>query len=169
MSILNKHIFLIGFKHVGKSFIGKALAKQLNEKFIDLDQEIEILQKMKCRQIMQEQGEVFFRELENLALAQIVQQKPAIIALGGGTPLLEKNQELLRRHLIIQITASPEVVFERIMRNGRPAFFSDTEDPWLTFNNLWNERDKIYQELMDFSVENNKTVEMTVAKIVEKL
>ena len=39
----SNHIILIGFKHVGKTLIGRRLAKDLNKKFIDLDKEVEKL------------------------------------------------------------------------------------------------------------------------------
>ena len=56
------HIILIGFKSVGKTLIGRRLAKTLNKKFIELDREVEKLYKknhlepLTCRQIMQTHG-----------------------------------------------------------------------------------------------------------------
>ena len=69
-SMRPKSIILIGFKHVGKTVIGRALADQLKWPFRDLDEAIEQLftketQAHKtCRQIMKAHGSAYFRELE---------------------------------------------------------------------------------------------------------
>ena len=125
----DKHIILIGFKHVGKSVIGEKLAKSIHKPFIDLDQQIEDLfyqefqEKLSSRQIMERHGEPFFRNLESKALRKILQLKSSVIALGGGAPLTEENQAMLKPYLLIYIKAPLEVVFQRIMVSGRPAFF----------------------------------------------
>ena len=68
-------------------------------------------------------GEPFFRDLEVKALQQVIGLQPAVIALGGGAPLREENQAILQGHVLIYLTASPEIVFQRIMAGGIPSFF----------------------------------------------
>jgi len=171
----NKHVILIGFKHVGKSAIGKELASRLHKPFVDLDQQIETVfenlyhKKLACRQIMQRHGHIFFRELERLCLKQTMDLHPSIISLGGGTPIEDENQILLKQHTLIHITAPRGVVFERIMLQGRPAYFSKDEDPFLSFNHLWNEREKIYLKLTTLSVDNNNSIEFAVNAIIKKM
>jgi shikimate kinase len=175
MKYHNKHIILIGFKHVGKTAVGRELAACTQRDFIDLDQKIEMRyeeqyqQKKSCRQIMQQQGEIFFREIETLALRDVIYLKPSIISVGGGTSLHEENQRLIEPHNIVHVTAPRGVVFERIMLNGRPAFFSENEDPFVSFNRLWEERVKIYQRIANFSVENSGSVAAAVKEIMEQL
>ena len=100
MQSLHNHIILMGFKHVGKSVIGKNLSEKLKVPFIDLDHTIEMLyentysKKNTCRQIMQKHGEKFFRYLEMNALSETLDVKPSIISLGGGTPLIVENQKM---------------------------------------------------------------------------
>lgn len=171
MRVHDKHIILIGFKHVGKSLIGRSLALRLNRVHIDLDDQIEYLykhqfpEKLNCREIVQRQGADFFRHLEHQALVQVIQNPPCIISVGGGTPMLEENRQLMQSHCIIHITASRKQVFHRIMHKGRPAFFPENEDAWTAFNRFWDEREKVYQSLATFSVNNQRSVAWTMEQL----
>lgn len=173
MKSSDKPIILIGFKHVGKSTIGKALSSKLQRNYKDLDEQIESLfeqsfhKKLSCREIVQNHSQDFFRVLETQALRHVIDSsEPAVISLGGGTPLSPENQNLIASHIIVHITAPRAVVFERIRLSGRPAFFSLEEDPLSTFNRLWDEREKIYQKLTPCLVENNGSVEKAVNQII---
>jgi|SRR6185312_281517 len=175
MKSLHNHIILIGFKHTGKSIIGKNLAKTLEVPFIDLDNIIELAyenktkQKLTCRKIMQNEGVQFFRHIETQALLQVINAKPSIISLGGGTPMSYENQRLIKPYLLVHITAPKGIVYERIVMNGHPAFMNPEEDLFETFNRLWNERISIYEKIEDFSILNDSTVQESIQKITQKL
>lgn len=175
MNIENKHIVLIGFKHVGKSVIGKKLASKINRKFIDLDKKIEIKfndeykKNFSCRQILQEYGEHFFRDIEEKVLIHAIKSKPAIIALGGGTPLKKENQLVIKPHIIMHICAPAQIVFERIMSKGQPAFFAANKTPFESFNDLWKKRDPVYKSLATFSIKNDQLMTETVKNIIHTL
>lgn len=173
---MHKIILLIGFKHTGKSVIGKLLAQRLQLNFIDLDKEIERefnenhnknTEKLTCRNIMQVYGELYFRGLEKKIFSQIFKNtNNAIISTGGGTVIHNYNQSLIahQKAVVIHITADPEQVYQRIMAGGRPAFFSKTNEKEC-FEDLWKKREKIYQKLSDFCVTNNTAPEEAVNKI----
>lgn len=175
MQSINNHIVLIGFKHVGKSVIGEHLARKLNCHFIDMDQQIELMyerkfnEKSSCRQIMLDNGQDFFRSLEVNALRQIIIGKPSIISLGGGTALHPESQRLIKSSILVHITAPRGIVFERIRMSGRPAFFKQGEDLLESFNRLWDERKKIFEDIQDYLVINDGSVENAVDKIASKL
>lgn len=171
-----KHLVLIGFKNVGKSSVGKLLAKQLELPFVDSDTIVQELHRAKtgaalsCREIMKNHGADYFRELEHEALAQVLSvNPPAVIAVGGGAPMQEKNQALLARHCNIHLTAPKGMVFERIMLNGWPAFFPREVDPYISFQKIWNERHPVYQKLAEITVDNGKSLEETVATLITQL
>jgi shikimate kinase len=169
------HIILMGFKHVGKSIVGKELARQLHKTFLDVDQALELeyekkfQEKLSCRQIVQKHGQPFFGDLENQSLQELILLTSAIISLGGATPLSEKNQLLIKPHLLVWVTAPRDVVFARIMATGRPAFFPPEEDPLTVFNRLWEQREKVYRSLADFSIHNDSSLECAVAQILKQL
>jgi shikimate kinase len=173
--MLTKHLILIGFKNTGKSVLGYELAKHLHERFVDLDKVIEAIyadlhsEKLNCRQIMQARGEDFFRQLEHDALQKVIEREPSIISLGGGTPLNKSNQKLIKPFIIIHITAPRGIVFERIMVNGRPAFFLSNEDPFESFNRIWDEREMVYKALATFTVDNNGAKKAGIEQILTQL
>lgn len=168
-------IILIGFKQVGKTVIGRELASRLDLPFVDLDEEIERMfasenkEKSTCRQIKKAHGQSYFRNLEKRGLAQSIQSKISIISLGGGTPINKENQKLIKTGIVIHIEAPQGVVFERIMIQGRPAFFSGEESPLVSFNRLWYQRDEIYKKLADLSVENNGLLVSAVNQILMRI
>jgi shikimate kinase len=169
MQMLTKNLVLIGFKHVGKTVIGQALARELQLPFVDLDDVIQTQHQQSCRQIVQMRGEVYFRQIETQALATVLAQSPAVIALGGGTPVTYENQILLRKQLLIHLMAPKKLVFDRIMRDGRPAFFADDKPAWESFDSLWLSREKIYTQLTNHVVHNHGSVDAAVTQILQQL
>lgn len=99
---------------VGKSAVGRALAKSLKRRFVDLDRVIEKSEGMKVKDIFSREGEAYFRRLEKQKLAQLLDQENQIIATGGGVVMDEDNVRLLReKSLLICLTASAEVLLKR--------------------------------------------------------
>ena len=171
----DQHIILIGFKHVGKSSLGKRLTEKLERPLIDLDDAIENLyqtqegERLSCYEIVRQAGEDFFRALEQAALADVLKSDPAVIALGGGACLNLHNQTQLHPHFVIHVTATPVIVFDRIMQAGIPAFFPPNSDPKPHFKQLWQARDPIYQKLATISVANNDSLDDAVEKALAHL
>jgi shikimate kinase len=171
-----QHIILIGFKSVGKSAIGKELAKQIGRPFVDLDEEVQkafakkYSEMLNSRQIMLKIGQENFRDLEGESLIGVLKnQQACVVALGGGTPMHEPSRKLISEHTVVFVTAPKNIVYERIMINGRPAFFSPDEHPMDSFNRIWDEREGIYEQLAKVTIENSGTIEQAVEKIINKI
>ena len=64
------------------------------------------------------------------------------------------------------MTAPKNIVFERIMINGKPAFFGDTDHPLTSFNKTWEDRSVVYQALTNIQVNNSGTLAEAVQKIL---
>ena len=58
---MKKNLVLLGMMGVGKSTLGKIVAKKLNLKFVDIDLNIEKKFSMKIWEIFKSKGEDFFR------------------------------------------------------------------------------------------------------------
>ena len=84
-------IYLVGYMAVGKTSIGKQLAKSMGLKFVDLDVMIEEKQKQSIPEIFKNQGEAAFRGIEKAALHQTKFMNDCVIASGGGTPCFYDN------------------------------------------------------------------------------
>lgn len=171
-----KHIILVGFKHVGKSAVGKALARESDLPFLDVDALIEITQEEKigkketCAEIVMNHGEVHFRDLEHTALKKALENdKMSVITGGGGVAMKESNQKLMSGHIVINLTAPKGGIFERIMMNGRPSFFPADVEPFDFFQELWDARDPVYRELAVCTIENTGSVRDAVLEIKARL
>jgi len=165
-----KHIIFIGFKNTGKSTIGKMLANELKKPFIDLDEKIFEVYTKTPRVIMAEHGEKYFRKLENEIFSKIIQmQKASVVALGGGTAMSPQNRELLKKHIVIQITAPKKIVFERINANGWPAFFPKNQLPFEAFQKLWHEREPVFKKLANVTVKNDGSPQKIITQLLQQL
>lgn len=107
-----KHcIVLIGYMCAGKTTVGKALAKELNRTFYDLDWYIEERFHKKIPQIFAEEGEARFRELERRMLHEVAEFENIVLSCGGGTPCFFDNMEYMNSVAeTFYLKASPEVL-----------------------------------------------------------
>ena len=92
-------LVITGFMGCGKSEVARALADRLELPLIDLDDKIARLHGRTAAQLINDEGEVSFREIETNTLREVLQPKtPAVIALGGGAWITETNRELVAAH-----------------------------------------------------------------------
>jgi len=99
---------------VGKSAIGRTLAKKLRRRFVDLDRVIERAEGSKVREIFEHKGEAYFRQLEKQALADVLEENNQVIATGGGVILDDQNLQILReKALLIGLSAEMDVLLAR--------------------------------------------------------
>ena len=77
---MRKNLVLTGMMGVGKSTIGKRLAKKLRVKFIDLDRLIEKREKRSIKDIFEVKGEEYFRKIEKKIAFQELKKSNTVIA-----------------------------------------------------------------------------------------
>lgn len=111
---------MIGFAATGKTTIGSLLADKLNIPFVDVDAQVEQTAGKTVKQIFQERGERYFRELENSELGKLT-NKIAVIACGGGSVLCDEFPRLAATGKVVWLQASAETVRSRLT-GGRPLF-----------------------------------------------
>jgi len=127
----NMHIFLYGPPGTGKSTIGNVLAHNLNLPFIDLDSRIETKAKLSISQIMEQDGESSFRDLETSTLKETVEPASSVIALGGGALLRQENRSLAEAHgTVVLLTAELPILMERLKEDSgkRPLLIGDLQE-----------------------------------------
>ncbi len=111
-----KPVFLIGYMGCGKTTLGEELARQMQCRFIDLDEYIEARQGMSIVEIFDEMGENRFRELETEALQEVATMSDVIVSCGGGTPCHGDNMVLMNQSgTTIWLTTSPERITARLL------------------------------------------------------
>ena len=150
---------------VGKSAVGRALAKRLKLRFVDLDRVIEKSEQMKVKDIFSHKGEAYFRRLEKQKLAQVLEQENQIIATGGGVVMDEDNVRLLReKSLLICLTASAEVLLTRAGTGAKRPLLKGG-DRRERIEELLKQRDKNYAQA-HAAID---TSDLTIGEIVEKI
>ncbi|KAF1086585.1 Shikimate kinase 1 [Sporotomaculum syntrophicum] len=122
---MKKNIVLIGFMGVGKSTLGRRLAKRLGYKFIDTDSAIEEITGKTVEQIFRTDGEIRFRSEEKLLARKLAGQTGLVIATGGGMVLEQENVELLKQNgVLICLHADPQVILQRVKNKRRRPLLS---------------------------------------------
>ena len=81
---MGKNLTLTGMMGVGKSTIGKILAKKLEYNFIDIDKLIEDKEGLSINLIFKNKGESHFRKIENEMTLSELKKENSVISLGGG-------------------------------------------------------------------------------------
>jgi len=108
-------VTLIGYRGCGKSSVGRQLAAQLSWDFCDADEELELRAGKTIREIFAEEGEEFFRDLEEEILAEFVNRDRLVLAAGGGAVLRESTRlRVQQAGPVVWLTAAAETLFERI-------------------------------------------------------
>ena len=106
--------FIVGFMGVGKSTVGRGVARRLAVPFYDLDEEIEQDAGKKVHEIFAAVGEGSFRALETERLRELVKRAPGVIATGGGTFGQPENRKIIGSSGIsVWLDAPTELVLER--------------------------------------------------------
>jgi shikimate kinase len=118
-------IAITGFMGSGKSTVARALAFRLDSQMIDLDEEILKQEERSAKQIIEEDGEPAFREIETRVLRAVLKENAAgVIALGGGAWTMTRNRELVSEAggLSIWLDAPFNLCWQRIATSdeGRP-------------------------------------------------
>lgn len=173
MIMKEQHIFLIGFMGSGKSTVGELLAERLNLPFIDSDKEIEKMEGRKINDIFSTDGEAAFRQMEMNFLRQLKSTKPAVIAVGGGLPIVDGALELMHElGLVIYLNTSLLTLIKRLKdeKQLRPLLkeLSDSEfHPFV--EDLLSQRVHFYKQAkLIMPNERNSPIEL-VEKLVKEL
>ncbi len=138
------NLILVGFMGTGKTTLGRHLAQRWRRRFIDSDQEIERLARMKIPEIFAQKGEAEFRRLEREWVENHMPAGGCVIATGGGLVVPEGMSELLKsKGVVVCLFATPETVFRRTSGSThRPLL--QTENPLERIRTLLAAREPAY-------------------------
>ena len=126
---LDRPVVLVGLMGVGKSTVGRRLAKRLGLAFIDSDSEIEDTVGLPWGELFERYGEADYRDGERRLVARLVDGQVRVIATGGGVFVDPRTRELLKQRTItVWLDAPVDVLAERtsrrdtrpLLKNGDP-------------------------------------------------
>ena len=161
-------IALIGMPAIGKTSIGRKLARHCDYPFIDLDQRL--TQDLGCSipEYFERMGEAAFRDAEARLLAQLAQQPgDCVLATGGGVVLRPENRAILTAHYhVIYLTAKPEALLRRV-RNDQTRPLLKVADPLAKLQELYAQRHPLYEATAHAQVAADCVAMRSVLKTIE--
>jgi len=157
-------VVLVGLPGAGKSSVGTELAGLLGVDFADSDDLVTEMTGRAVGEIIREDGEASFRDIEATAIADTMADFGGVLALGGGAVTTENVRDVLRESGvdIVLLTASQETLLERIAgTHHRPLLDGDTA---ARLTQLTTERAPLYETLATHLVETDYATVSEVAR-----
>ena len=168
---MGKNLTLTGMMGVGKSTIGKNLAKKLNYKFVDVDKLIEGQEGMSINLIFKNKSESYFRKVENDITLSELKKERSVISLGGGAflnNLIRKNAKKLSISFWLDVSID-SLILRLKKSSNRPLLIKKNISE--TVKKIYFERKKIYSHA-DYRIKCNslKSYQITnkILKLYEK-
>ena len=142
---MKKNLVLLGMMAVGKTTLGKIVAKKQELKFIDIDASIEKKNSMTIKEIFKKKGEKFFRMEEEKEVLKSLEKNNCVIALGGGAFMNKTVREnILKNAISIWLNVDIKTLNQRIKWNRkRPLLKEENNQKKIT--ELYAERKNIYK------------------------
>lgn len=164
-----KNIILVGFMGSGKTAVGQALAKDLGWKYVDSDDVIEARQNKLISLIFDEDGEEYFRRIEEEVLEEICRSQKQVIATGGGAVTRPKNRENFKKNgVTVYLYTDKDVIWQRVKdQNHRPLL--NVDDPQARIKELLEKREKFYRQADIIIDTSHLTVDEVVGAIKREL
>ena len=143
---LDRPLVLVGLMGVGKSTVGRRLAKRLGLPFVDSDSAIEDAAGYSPAEMFERFGEQDFRDGERRLVARLVEGEVRVIATGGGAYVDPRTRELLNeRAITIWLDAPVDILADRTSRRDTRAQLRQG-DPKTTLERLSEERRPSYEQ-----------------------
>jgi len=142
---VKKNLVLLGMMAVGKTTLGKIVAKKQELKFIDIDASIEKKNSMTIKEIFKKKGEKFFRMEEEKEVLKSLEKNNCVIALGGGAFMNKTLREnILKNAISIWLNVDIKTLNKRIKWNQKRPLLNEKNNQ-KKITELYAERKDIYK------------------------
>lgn len=161
-----KNIVLIGMPGSGKSTVGIILAKMLARPFLDTDILIQLVEKRSLQDIIDHEGHMALREIEERVLLE-VNCKNHVIATGGSAAYSKRAMLHLKKNaLIVFLHASLKTLKSRIHNYETRGL---AKSPEQSFADLFHERFELYNRYADITIDSNRGSQEEVCQNISAL
>ena len=163
-----KNLALTGMMGVGKSTIGKILAKKLNYTFVDVDKLIEIKEGSSINLIFKNKSEGYFRKIEKDITLSELKKNNSVVSLGGGAFLNSSIRKSVKKLSIsFWLDLPTDELIKRLKKSKqRPLLFEKNTAE--TVKKIYFNRKKIYNEA-DHRIKCKSLGSEEIAKIIINL
>ena len=163
---MKNSISLIGMAGAGKSTVGRELANILNFRLIDSDVLIEEQQGKSLQKILDDEGYIRLREIENSVLKNL-HFKEIILSTGGSAVYSDEAMKHIQQNSkVIFLDVSFGEILERV-----PSFHDRgfAKAPSQSIEDAFEERQELYNKYSHHIVSNTEDLHSCVSKIIELL
>ncbi|MDW7651440.1 MAG: shikimate kinase [Bacillota bacterium] len=165
--ISGKNLILIGFMGTGKTEVGRLLAESLGRRLVDTDRLIVEREGKPVREIFQDRGEAYFRQVEKKIIGELSGQSGLVVSSGGGVVLDADNVARLRESGYV-------VWLDAAITDLEARLAGDTTRPLLAGNTdlakLYGERRPFYRNAAHVRVDTTGKPPLAVAaEIIERI
>ena len=163
---MKNSISLIGMAGAGKSTVGRELANILNFRLIDSDTLIEEQQGKSLQKILDDEGYIRLREIENSVLKNL-HFKEIILSTGGSAVYSDEAMKHIQQNSkVIFLDVSFNKILERV-----PSFHDRgfAKAPSQSIEDAFEERQELYKKCAHHIVSNSSDLHSCVSKIVKLL
>lgn len=164
------NIYLTGFMGSGKSTVGKELSMKLSRPLLDMDKMIEDKAGCSIKEIFNNQGEAYFRQLETDVLKDIQQMSHQVVSTGGGAVLKEENRLSMQAGgKVVFLHASVEHLMKHL-KNDKNRPLLQVEDPEAAIVEMLAKRESHYLSAANLIIQaTGKTIMEIVDEIISML
>jgi shikimate kinase len=161
------NIVLIGMPGSGKSTVGVVLAKEAILDFVDTDVLIQNREQCSLQSIVDTQGHEVLKQIEEDVIVETTFQNQ-VVATGGSAAYSARSMAHLKQNsTLVFLNVSLESLKLRIKNFTTRGI---AKGPNQSFEELFEERYKLYMKYADFVIEcDGTTVEEVVEKIILKV
>lgn len=161
-----RNIFLIGPMGAGKSTIGRHLADELHLEFFDSDQEIEKRTGADISWVFDIEGEEGFRDREESVITDLTEKQGIVLATGGGSIVRNAvRNRLSARGIVVYLETTIDKQVARTQRDKRRPLLQNN-DPERVLKGLAGERNPLYEEIADYTVQTDDQSARAVANAI---
>ena len=165
-----KNIFLIGPLGVGKTTIGKQLAKRAHLIFYDSDHEIEKLTGVSVTTIFEIEGESGFRKREKDVIDKLTSLDSIVLSSGGGSILSPENRDAFSsRGTVIYLRASLETQLQRTSQRKGTRPLLNHDNPFDTIVELNKIRGPLYESIANHTYDTDKESPQDIAEDIFRM
>ena len=167
--IEKKNICIMGLMGSGKSIIGKDLSKYLNFQFYDTDKEIELQTKKSIKNIFEENGESYFRNIEEKICLELLNYSNCVISLGGGSIINKKIRKAIKENSYsIYLQVKINNLVDRLKSSKKRPLLNNNKNKIEIIKNLYEDRRKFFEKA-DFIINNDNDKNQVLEKIKTEL
>ena len=142
-------VVLVGPMGVGKTTIGKKLAKKLQVPFIDTDVLV-TKRHGEIPKLFAEVGEAKFREFEESCVLEAI-AAPAVVATGGGAILSDHTRAALSETKVVYLSTDGKHMASRLAGGNRPLL----KDGLADWRRIYESRRHLYEQVADLTVDTS--------------